>query len=251
MPLPNTFGNVSQAQMNWLDQNFEILGTVSNVNGSVVGVNTIAFTPAADTPWYGSLLGSQNLTGVAVFTNTGAVTLAVDALAALPVYKDTQVGPVALTGGEIVAGNQVGFIYDSTLNTGNGGFHLQTGGFAKAGGNIGVVNSVSSDVGVTLTAAQVTGFGANMSVILRSGTTGGGFTDTTPTAADIVNSLQQVQIDTAFTFRMVNVSSDTQTLAAGANVSIFGNKLTATGAVGHDYIGIVSNVSPAFVLVFG
>ena len=53
-------------------------------------------------------------------SNTGAFTLNPSALGAIAVYKDTSAGPVPLSGGEIVAGNTVQLIYDTSLS----GFHL-------------------------------------------------------------------------------------------------------------------------------
>lgn len=49
------------------------------------------------------------------FSNTSATTLTVGALGPYSVFKDGLTGPVALTGGEIVAGNIVLATYDSTL----------------------------------------------------------------------------------------------------------------------------------------
>lgn len=51
---------------------------------------------------------------IAGFSNTGATTLAVSGLTARNVYKQTAAGPVALTGGEIVAGQAVEVLDDGT-----------------------------------------------------------------------------------------------------------------------------------------
>jgi hypothetical protein len=68
----------------------------------------------------------MQLSGVAAATNTGSATAALGSLAALNVYKDTAGGPVLLTGGEIVIGNAFTLLYDVTLNSGAGGWHLFT-----------------------------------------------------------------------------------------------------------------------------
>jgi hypothetical protein len=60
------------------------------------------------------------------FTSVGADTLAVNSLAALPIYKTTGSGVVAIQAGDIQAGAQVIVSYDSALNAGAGGFQLLT-----------------------------------------------------------------------------------------------------------------------------
>jgi hypothetical protein len=51
---------------------------------------------------------------IATYSNTGATTLNISGLGAVAVYKKTPAGPVALTGGEIVAGNEISVVYDGT-----------------------------------------------------------------------------------------------------------------------------------------
>lgn len=51
---------------------------------------------------------------VAGFTNTAAATLNAGGLGAKNIYKLTPAGPVALTGGEVVAGNVAEVVYDGT-----------------------------------------------------------------------------------------------------------------------------------------
>lgn len=57
---------------------------------------------------------------VATNSNTGNSTLQIGSYAVTPIVKDSATGPTALTGGEIVAGNTVGVIYDGTAGT----YHL-------------------------------------------------------------------------------------------------------------------------------
>jgi len=70
----------------------------------------------------------QNYTDYAFIpsaTNNSAATIKVGALAALNCYKDTPAGPAALSGGEIVQNCLQIATYDSTLNSGAGGFHVR------------------------------------------------------------------------------------------------------------------------------
>jgi hypothetical protein len=56
----------------------------------------------------------QTFRFIAGFTNTGATTLNVSGLGAIAINRITITGPVALVGGEIVAGNEVEVTYDGT-----------------------------------------------------------------------------------------------------------------------------------------
>lgn len=122
-----TFAALTAPTLPELDGNFNILSALANISVSVAGTNTLALT---NTNTAGSITAYQNnmrFTGVASATNTGSVTAAFGSLAALNVYVDSQSGPVLLSGGEIVQNCEFTLTYDSTLNTGAGGFHLQTG----------------------------------------------------------------------------------------------------------------------------
>jgi hypothetical protein len=78
----------------------------------------------------------MQFTGIAVNTNTSSVSAVVGTAGLLPVYKDTSGSPALLTGGEIVATCAFGLLYDSALNSSNGGFHLMqiTGAGGGGGG---------------------------------------------------------------------------------------------------------------------
>lgn len=51
---------------------------------------------------------------IATHSNIGAATIAVSGGAAQPIVRDTAAGPVALTGGEIIAGNSIGLVWDNS-----------------------------------------------------------------------------------------------------------------------------------------
>lgn len=110
-----------------LDTNFAALGALAVIPCTITGTNALTLAPAANTPTVGSYQNYQAYAGIAAVTNTGSTTAAVGSLATLNVYKDSTTGPVALAGGEIVAQNYIALVYDSALNSGNGGFHLKQG----------------------------------------------------------------------------------------------------------------------------
>lgn len=127
MTLPYIFANATTVTTPQLDANFAALGALTAIPCTVTGTNALTLTPLANTPTITAYADYLPLTGIAAATNTGATTAAATGLGSLNVYKDTSSGPAALTGSEIVSGNAFTLIYDSALNSGAGGFHLQTG----------------------------------------------------------------------------------------------------------------------------
>ena len=117
-------------QLSALDNNFVTIGAQAPIPCGVAGTNTLTLTQNATgvvpTTTITAYTSNMAFSGVASATNTGAVTATVGTVGALNVYKDTVSGPAALSGGEIVAGNAFTLLYDATLNTGAGGFHLIT-----------------------------------------------------------------------------------------------------------------------------
>lgn len=126
MALPFSFANVTTLVTSQLDANFNALGVLTPIPCTVAGTNTLTLTPNANTSSFTNYSNYMIFSGVAASTNTGSTTGQVGALAALNIYKDSPAGPVLLTGGEIVALCQFLLIYDSALNLGNGGFHLDS-----------------------------------------------------------------------------------------------------------------------------
>lgn len=124
MALPNLFFNVTQATGAQLDANFAALGALTPIPCTVSGTNTLVLTTAANTPSVTAYSNYMQFTAVAGNTNTGAATGKVGSLAQLPIYKNSVGGPIALTGGEIVANVPFILLYDSALGGGTGGFHL-------------------------------------------------------------------------------------------------------------------------------
>jgi len=115
-------------QLSALDNNFATLSAADTIACAIAGTNTLTLTQnAAGLVPSATLAAYSNymlFTGVASATNTGAATATVGSIGALNVYKDTLAGPALLTGNEIIIGNAISLRYDSTLNSGAGGFHL-------------------------------------------------------------------------------------------------------------------------------
>lgn len=81
---------------------------------STSGGTANAQTVASSTPTGFSLAVGKRVTFIAGFTNTAAMTLNVNSSGATNVYRYTPAGPIALAGGEVVAGNYVEAVYDGT-----------------------------------------------------------------------------------------------------------------------------------------
>ncbi|HEX8838202.1 MAG TPA: hypothetical protein VF748_14770 [Candidatus Acidoferrum sp.] len=69
---------------------------------------------ATTTPSNFTLSLNKKVRFVAGFTNSGATTLAVDGLTATNIFKPSPLGPVALVGGEIAAGQLIEVVFDGT-----------------------------------------------------------------------------------------------------------------------------------------
>jgi hypothetical protein len=127
MALPFQFGSVTTLVTPQLDANYNALGALTPIPCTVAGTNAIVMTPQASTATVAAYSNYMQFTGIAVATNTTTVTVAVGALAALNGYKDVASGPVSLVNGDIAINSQIIAIYDSALNSGNGGFHIIAG----------------------------------------------------------------------------------------------------------------------------
>jgi hypothetical protein len=130
-------------QLSALDNNITTLSAAAPISCAIAGTNALTLTPNA-----AGLVPSSTLTaytqnmlfsGVAAGTNTTTTTAAAGALPALNVYKDSLLGPVLLSGTEIVIGNAISLRYDAALNSGAGGFHL-----TSSTANTGLASSPSS-----------------------------------------------------------------------------------------------------------
>lgn len=144
------FANDTTPALPELDQNFAAFGRLAPIPCTISGTNTLSFTQnGASQASSVELTAYENqvqICGIAAITNTTTATAAVGTLPQIPIYKDTLAGPVALGGGEIIAGNSITLRYDSSLNSGNGGWHLVSG--AQGVGNTINPSLVRASIGV-------------------------------------------------------------------------------------------------------
>ena len=161
MALPVTFAGLTSAAFSQLDQNFAALGAEVVIPCTISGTYALTFTPAANSPAVNAY-SQAVFVGKITATNTlsTTVTVAVGALPALNVYKDTASGPTVLTGGELVQNNLMMVVYDASLNSGAGGWHLMLSN---------VVNSIVSVVTGTIATLSSTTIATNTQTISSSG----------------------------------------------------------------------------------
>ncbi len=157
MPLPVAFANLTNPTLPQLDQNFVALGALVPIPCTVSGTNTITMTPAANTPTITALAPYTQFSGVVNVSNTGATNIIAAGFngpTGLPAYNDTPGGPVALAGGEMIAGNAFTAMYDPALNGGAGGFHVYTNTFVFGSSAINSIFSRSGSITFSVVAAQ-------------------------------------------------------------------------------------------------
>lgn len=112
----------------------------TNYCGLATGTaNAIVLTPAVPVASYAAGL---SLAFIVATTNTGATTVNASGLGAVSIFKEGPTGPIALTGGELVAGNLVSIRHDGTQ------FQLTatemgTAALANASSNTGTVAAVT------------------------------------------------------------------------------------------------------------
>ena len=133
-----------------LDANFLAVSQLLNIPCTVSGTNTLTLTSTAGTSTLAGYANYMNLDCVAAASNSGGVTANFNGFGPLNVYKDTPQGPQLLTGGEIVQNCQFVLIYDSTLNSSAGGFHLFGGGNVLAGQAISVASITAATASLSI-----------------------------------------------------------------------------------------------------
>ena len=162
MALPTAFtGNVTPTGEE-LDGDLAALGALTPIPCTASGTNAITLTPNANTPTVTAYAPYSQFTAIAAGTNgAGGVTAQVGSLASLNVYKDVGSGPQPLTGKEIVLNTKLWLMYDPTLNSGAGGFHL-----------ISPIPSTTRDLTTTasISLAALAPFTGTVSTVLLPGT---------------------------------------------------------------------------------
>lgn len=202
----------------------------------------------------GAYIQGQKFTFRANFTSVGGDTLNVNSLGALPLYKPSTSGPVAIAAGDIQSGQMVEASYDSNLDSSGGGFHVLEGlpqlSFAgqSAGGDL-------SGTYPNPTVAQLTGLpvGAALRGFIdgfETGAPGGGQTLTIGPGAAVDNTdAYLLSVTSSFTKTMAswevgsgNGCLDTGTVAESTAYFFYTIKRTDTGV--EDYLCSLSNSSP-------
>ncbi len=124
MPLPNVFANVSVLPTPDLDENFNALGALVNIPCTATGTNTIALTTVTtDVPAVTAYTNSVPIFSfIAVASANGAVTININGIGAKNLYKSN--GLIAAGQNDIVVNGLYQISYNSTLNSGAGGFVL-------------------------------------------------------------------------------------------------------------------------------
>ncbi|MDE2097089.1 MAG: hypothetical protein KGL39_07575 [Patescibacteria group bacterium] len=188
-----TFGTLTNATGAELDGNMSLLVGMADVPVTISGTNTLALTEMVSGLTVSAYSDFISFFGTAVSNNSGATTAGYGALGQLPVYKDGPSGPEALVGGEIKTNNIVQLTYDSSLNSGNGGFHLQidptvalaaylplAGGTLTGpliGTSISAATVTSPLLGVPSTASQVTSILSGAAAVTFSSIVPGGYNE--------------------------------------------------------------------------
>ncbi len=160
-----------------LDNNFLAYAVFGNIHCTVSGTNTLILTQKSNTPALTQVTNYIQFSGVFANTNTGAVTLTAGSFPILNAYKDSPLGPIALTGGECIAGNAFTARYDSTLNGNVGGYHITTATSFSGGtitGNVvlssGVLSVLGGSIGASLSSSLLSGNSLTVSALLLTGT---------------------------------------------------------------------------------
>lgn len=159
MPVPTTFGALTTppgATGTELDNCIAFAANLGTLPTTIAGTNALTLTLSSTAPTVAAYFNYARFSGVAAADNAAEVTAQVGALAPLNVYKDSINGPVVLSGGEIQAGSLIILTYDSALNAGSGGFHLQTGSAALKGQTINPGALVFGGASGTLSASAAT-----------------------------------------------------------------------------------------------
>lgn len=186
MPLPVTFASLATATLSQLDANFNALGALTPIPCAVAGINSLVLTPEANTPTVAAYANYMQFTGIVAATNTGAMTAAVGGLTALNVYIDTASGPTLVGAGEVVQNTSFTLMYDSTLNSGAGGFHLSSaavsGSFLALSGGTLTGPLIGTSIGIsgalTAASASVTGVLSGSSIVASGNIAAGSVTAT-------------------------------------------------------------------------
>ncbi len=228
------FAAATQATGQQLDDNLALVSAQAPIPCSVSGTNDLTLTQKANVYTVTAYTNNMQLSGVASATNGGAMTARLGALGIFNVYKDTIAGPATLSGGEVVIGNAFTLLYDATLNTGAGGWHLFTGtqavgttispAFIRVTGGIQIGGSTAPTLSRYLTATASVSFSvfnpasSQESIVALAGVLPNDAVLLGPPsmANAVVSFFGYVPASGSVAIRAVNANSVSVTLSAGA-----------------------------------
>lgn len=262
MALPYTFASLTTILSTYWDANYSALGALVPIPCSVAGTNAITLTPLANTPTVTSYANYMQFSGIVASSNSGAVTAAAGSLTALAVYKDTASGPVALSGGELIANTAFTLMYDNTLNSGAGGFHviyaptigsfLPLSGGTLSGGLVGTtisltggISAQTATIGGLLTASTATIAGVMKAATI---TATGGISGTAATVTGLV-SAGSLQVNSGATVSRLLTALNTITFATIPIQGTADQTVTLTGVSVGDVVMAAPPSSPTVGLV--
>lgn len=216
------------------DQMFGVVGSMGTVFCTATGSNAIALAPSTNMPTISAYANYQAFGFVAVASSTGAVTINVNGVGALPAYAPDSV--TQLASGNISTGVYYLFSYNSILNSGAGGFQLTSASpsaavlsslvVTTAGSNIAQFNSTGSHVATITINDQAGGQGAALQF------------------SDAGSNKWNLGIDTANDFFLTDAVGSKEFLSAvtGSGMNVWGSPAADNAPAG--YVGeyIQSNV---------
>jgi hypothetical protein len=127
MALSTIFANLttSPQSLALFDTNFNEVAAMGVTQCAASGTNTIALTQNANQPTISAYANYLLFGFVAANTATGAATVNVNGIGALPLYLFN--GTTQAAAGSVSAGIYYQIVYNSALNSGSGGFELLSG----------------------------------------------------------------------------------------------------------------------------
>lgn len=231
-------------------------GGTSVYTGGTTGGSANVQTLLVVSPASFSLIAGNGVTGIAGFSNTGAMTLNVGATGATAVRKLSSSGPIALTGGETIAGNSYLWYFDGTyfilINPVLGNIAvLNTDGtnFTASGGNLAFGSAPvlpNPTVATTQTAADSSTKVATTAFVNQGGLTLGTSTATTQTTGDSSTKLATTAFVQASIIEVpLGVGSIILARHDGGNVTAGGTVAAATLTPVYLQLGTSGGANPS------
>lgn len=192
MSLPASFSNNTSPTGVQLDNNFAAVANMAVWNCTATGTNAIALTTTVNQPAVSAYTDRQRFQFIAAASSGGSVTVAVNSLAALPLYL---IGGAQAGSGDVTISTPYEIIYLAALNSSAGGFQIlsavpSSAATAQANGllhglsianNSGTPNTkidISAGYSVLTTTGGTPKFLASVSVTIDLTTTGANGMDT-------------------------------------------------------------------------